>query len=169
MHLSKSTFHIPRSVSSLFVRSAIQTHTKLVLVRGANDKDKDKALRLRLSISLCIISLFYVVFAFIYILLITIFRHHSCNRTASNTTCATGFQTSFINYKLTRTPVRARNLVPRRIRRAPRRSLLPALSLFPPLLPSPVSQPRLPAHINEKLPVFQGAACRDAASMNWLF
>jgi hypothetical protein len=33
-------------------------------------------------------------------------------------------------------------LVPRRIRRSPRRSLLPAASLFPPLLPSPVSQPR---------------------------
>jgi hypothetical protein len=29
----------------------------------------------------------------IYILLITIFRHHSCNRTASNTTCTTGFHT----------------------------------------------------------------------------
>ena len=33
--------------------------------------------------------------------------------------------------------------VPRRIRRPPRRSLLPASSLFPPLLPSPVFQPRL--------------------------
>ena len=39
------------------------------------------------------------------------------------------------------------NLVPRRIRRSPRRSLLPAASLFPPLLPSPVSQPRLPARL----------------------
>ena len=44
-------------------------------------------------------------------------------------------------------PVRVRNLVPRRIRRSPRRSLLPAASLFPPLLPSPVSQPRLPARL----------------------
>jgi hypothetical protein len=39
------------------------------------------------------------------------------------------------------------NLVPRRIRRSPRRSLLPAASLFPPLLPSPVSQPRTPARL----------------------
>ena len=29
----------------------------------------------------------------IYILLITIFRHHSCNRAASSTTCATGYHT----------------------------------------------------------------------------
>ena len=42
--------------------------------------------------------------------------------------------------------VRARCLVPRRLRRPPRRSLLPASSLFAPLPPSPVSQsqPRLP-------------------------
>ena len=35
-----------------------------------------------------------------YILSITIFRHHSCNRTASNTTCSTGFHT--IHKQITR-------------------------------------------------------------------
>ena len=43
--------------------------------------------------------------------------------------------------------VRARYLVPHRIRRSPRSFPLPASSLVPPLLPSPVSQPRLPARL----------------------
>ena len=43
--------------------------------------------------------------------------------------------------------LRARCLVPRRLRRPPHRPLLPASSLFAPLPPSPVPQPRLPVRL----------------------